>query len=339
MLFSQDICIDPGTSDTRVFVKGKGRVFSEPSVVAVDTEGSGKVVAIGEQAKEMIGRTPGSLQAVCPIRDGVIADFEVTTEMLRALIRKATNNAIFTRVRAMVCVSCGVTDVERRAVHLAARDAGARYVSLISSPMAAAIGANLPINRPEGSMVVDIGGGSTEVAVLSLGDVVSAQAIRVGGKHWDQAIIDYVRRKYNLLIGERTAEDVKIKIGSAFPYEGEGAMNIRGRKLDDGLPGSVEISSLEVRDALYEPLNRVAELLRSTVEKTPPELVGDIMNSGIVLTGGGALLRGMARFLRTEVKIPVTVADDPMNCVIRGAGRCLSDKLDLPDSRSGGAAM
>ena len=190
MLFSQDICIDPGSSDTRVFVKGKGRIFSEPSVVAVDTEGSGRVVAVGEEAKEMIGRTPGSLQAVCPIRDGVIADFDVATEMLRFLIRKATNNALFTRVRAMVCVSAGVTDVERRAVHLAARDAGARYVSLISAPMAAAIGANLPINRPEGSMVVDIGGGSTEVAVLSLGDVVSSQAIRVGGKHWDAAIIE-----------------------------------------------------------------------------------------------------------------------------------------------------
>ncbi len=331
MVFSQDICIDPGTSNTRVFVKGKGKVFSEPSVVAADAEGSGKVVAVGNQAKEMIGRTPGSIVAVCPIKDGVIADFDITTEMLRALIRKATNNAIFTRVRAMICVSAGVTDVERRALHLAARDAGARYVSLIESPMAAAIGAGLPIHRPEGSMIVDIGGGSTEVAVLSLGDVVSSHAVRLGGKHMDQAIIEYIRKKYNLLVGERTAEDIKIKIGSAFPYEGEGAVSIRGRRVDDGLPGSAEISSPEVRDALYDPLNRIAELVRSTVEKTPPELVGDILNAGIVLTGGGAQLRGLARFLRTEVKIPVSVAEDPENCVIRGAGMCLSNKINLSD--------
>lgn len=327
MLFSQDMCIDPGTSNTRVFVRGKGVVINEPSVVAVDTDGGGNVVAVGGEAKDMIGRTPGSITAVCPIKDGVIADFETTAQMLRLLMRKATNNAIFTRIRAMICISSGVTDVERRAVHLAARDAGARYVSLIEAPMAAAIGAGLPIHRPEGTMVVDIGGGSTEVAVLALGDVVSSRAIRIGAKHMDEAIIEYVRRKNNLLIGERTAEDVKLKIGSAFPYEGEGAMSIRGRRLDDGLPGSAEISSHEVRDALYEPLTKIAELVKTTVEKTPPELVGDILNSGIVLTGGGALLRGMARLIKSEVKIPVRVADNADSCVIRGAGRCLSNKV------------
>lgn len=327
MLFSQDICIDPGTSNTRVYVKGKGVVIREPSVVAVDTEGNGRVAAVGAQAKDMIGRTPGSITAVSPIKEGVIADFEITTEMLKALIRRATNNAYFTRVRAMVCISAGVTDVERRAVHLAARDAGARYVSLIETPMAAAIGAGLPVNRPEGSMVVDIGGGSTEIAVLSLGDVVSSRAIRIGGKHMDAAILEYIRKKYNLLVGERTAEDIKLKIGSAFPYEGEGAMDVRGRRLDDGLPGNAEISSREVRDALYEPLNRIVELIRTTIEKTPPELVGDILNTGIVLTGGGALLRGVARLVKAEVKIPVRVAEDAENCVIRGAGRCLSNKI------------
>lgn len=327
MLFSQDICIDPGTSNTRLYVKGKGVVIREPSVVAVDTEGGGKVVAVGVKAKEMIGRTPGSITAVSPIIGGVIADFDVTTEMLKILIRRATNNAFFTRVRAMVCISAGVTDVERRAVHLAARDAGARYVSLIETPMAAAIGAGLKINRSEGAMVVDIGGGSTEIAVLSLGDVVSSRAIRVGGKHMDEAIIDYIRKKYSLLIGERTAEDIKLKIGSAFPYEGEGAMNVRGRRLDDGLPGNTDISSREVRDALFEPLNRIVDLIKTTIEKTPPELVSDILNHGILLTGGGALLRGMARLVRAEVKIPVHIADDAENCVIRGAGRCLSNKI------------
>lgn len=329
MLFSQDMCIDLGTSNTRVYVKGKGLIINEPTVVAVDTENGGRVVAVGAKAKEMIGRTPGSVTAVCPIKDGVIADFEITSEMLRELIKKATNNALFTRVRAMVCVSSGVTDVERRAVHLAARDAGARYVSLIEAPMAAAIGAGLPINRPEGSMLIDIGGGSTEIAVLSLGDVVSSSAIRVGGSHMDLAIIDYIRKKHGLLIGERTAEDIKIKIGSAFPYEGEGAVSIRGRKLDDGLPGNAEITSGEVRDALYEPLAKIAEMVKNTVEKTPPELVGDILNNGIVLTGAGAELRGIARLLKTEVKIPVRVADNPADCVIKGAGMCLTNKVDL----------
>lgn len=329
MLFSQDMCIDLGTSVTRVYVKGKGIVIKEPSVVAVDAQGGGKVVAVGADAKEMIGRTPGSIIAVCPIKDGVIADFEITVEMLRALIRKAVNNNIFTRARVMICISAGVTDVERRAVHLAARDAGARYVSLIETPMAAAIGAGLPIHRPEGSMVVDIGGGSTEIAVLSLGDVASSTSIRIGGSHIDAAIIDYVRKKHGLIIGERTAEDVKIKIGSAFPYEGEAAVNIRGRKAEDGLPGSTEISSKDVRDAIYEPLNRIVELVKNTIEKTPPELVGDILNSGIFLTGGGAQLRGIARLIRTEVKIPVTVVDDCENSVIRGAGMCLSNKVNL----------
>lgn len=328
MLFSQDMCIDLGTSNTRVYVKGKGIILNEPSVVAVDTESGSHVVAVGSEAKEMIGRTPGSITAVSPIKDGVIADFEIATEMLRALIKKSTNNAVFTRVRAMMCISSGVTDVERRAVHLAARDAGARYVSLIEAPMSAAIGAGMPIDRPEGTMLVDIGGGSTEIAVLSLGDTVSSGAVRVGGKHMDQAIIDYIRKKYNLLIGERTAEDVKIKIGSAFPYEGEGAVNVRGRKTDDGLPGSAEIASHEVRDALYEPLNRICDLIKTTVEKTPPELVGDILNSGIILTGGAAQLRGIARLIRSEVKIPVKIAENADTCVIRGAGKCLSRKID-----------
>ena len=327
MLFSQDICIDPGTSNTRVYVKGKGIVINEPSVVAIDADGGSSVAAVGSEAKEMIGRTPGSITAVCPIRGGVIADFDVTAAMLRRLIKKATNNAVFTRVRAMICISAGVTDVERRAVHLAARDAGASYVSLIESPMAAAIGAGLTITRPKGCMVVDIGGGCTEIAVLALGDVVSSRAIRIGSKDMDEAIIEYVRHRNELLIGERTAENVKIKIGSAQPYDGESALSISGRRLDDGLPGSAEISSADVREALYEPLSKIVGLVRSTVEKTPPELVGDILDTGIVLTGGGALLRELPKLIRQEVRIPVRVAENPQNCVIRGAGRCLTNRV------------
>ena len=327
MLFSQDICIDPGTSNTRVYVKGKGIVINEPSVVAVDAGGGNNVAAVGTQAKEMIGRTPGSITAVCPIKGGVIADFDVTSAMLRQLMKKATNNAIFTRIRAMICVSAGITDVERRAVHLAARDAGASYVSLIESPMAAAIGAGLTITKPKGCMVVDIGGGCTEVAVLALGDVIASRAVRIGSKDMDGAIIEYVRRKHELLIGERTAENVKIKIGSAFPYEGESALSVSGRRLEDGLPGSAEISSPEVRDAIYEPLTKIVGLVRSAVEQTPPELVGDILDAGIVLTGGGALLRDLPKLIRQEVKIPVRVAENPQNCVIRGAGRCLANKV------------
>ncbi len=327
MLFAQDICIDPGTSNTRVFVKGKGIVINEPSVVAVDTAGGGSVEAVGNEAKEMIGRTPGSITAVSPIKGGVIADYDVTAAMLRRLMKKATNNAIFTRIRAMICISSGTTDVERRAVHLAARDAGASYVSLIQSPMAAAIGAGLSVNRAKGCMVVDLGGGCTEVAVLALGDVVSSSAIRLGSKDMDEAIIEFVRQRDNLLIGERTAENVKIKIGSAALYEGESALSVSGRRLADGLPGSAEISSADVREALDEPLKKIVGLIRSTVEKTPPELVGDILDSGIVLTGGGAQLRQLPKLIRQEVKIPVRVAENAQNCAIRGAGKCLTNKV------------
>lgn len=324
MLFSQDIGIDLGTSNTLVFVKGKGIIIREPSVVAVDQRYNPvRIVAVGSQAKEMIGRTPGSIGAVRPLRSGVIADFDATAEMLRKFIRKAVTASPFSKTRVMICVPSGVTEVERRAVNDAAKSAGARYVSLIEQPMAAALGAGLPVDAPRGSMIVDIGGGTAEVAVVALGDIVTSRSVKVAGDSYDEAIINYIRKKHSLLIGERTAEDIKIQIGSAFPYEGEGAMSVKGRNLVDGLPKDVEISAEEIRSALKGSLNHLLDAIRTTLENTPPELSADIIDGGITLTGGGAMLRGLDKLIEKEMKIPVAISDNPLDCVVEGTGICL----------------
>ena len=324
MLFSQDIAIDLGTANTLVFVKGKGIVIREPSVVAVSVSSKpAKVVAVGNQAKEMIGRTPGSITAMRPLRDGVIADFDITTEMLRKFIQKAMGASFFAKARVVVCVPSGVTEVERRNVHDVAIEAGAKYVSLIEEPMAAAIGAGLPVSEAIGSMVVDIGGGTAEVAVIALGDIVTSRSVRVAGDTLDAAIVQFIKKKYNLLIGERTAEEIKIKIGSAVPYEGEGKMEVKGRNLLDGLPKTVTITSEEVREALDDPVNQILDAIKATLEKTPPELSADIIDHGIMLTGGGALLRGLDKLIAEQTRIPVVVAEKPLDCVVDGTGICL----------------
>ncbi len=326
MLFTQDIGIDLGTANTLVFVKGKGIVIREPSVVAVDQKSNPpRVVAVGMEAKEMIGRTPGSITAVRPLKDGVIADFEITAEMIAAFIKRTTKRSPFARIRVLICIPSGVTEVERKAVYDAAKSAGAKYVSLIEEPMAAAIGAGLPVSEATGSMVVDIGGGTSEVAVISLGDVVTANSARVAGDNFDEAIISYIKKKYNLLIGERTAEDIKIKIGSAYPYEGEGTINIKGRNLMDGLPKNVDITSEEIREAMADTVSQIVDAVKSTLEKTPPELAADIIDHGIMLTGGGALLRGLDKLIAAETKIPVLIATNPLDCVADGTGICLEN--------------
>ena len=326
-LFSKDIGIDLGTANTLVFMKGKGIVMREPSVVAVDVR-TDTVLAVGAAAKEMIGRTPGSIVAVRPLKDGVIADFDITATMLKHFIRQTVKPSIFSKPKVIVCIPSGVTDVERRAVEDTARQAGAGDVKLIEEPMAAAIGAGLPVFEPTGSLVVDIGGGTSEVAMISLGDIVTACSVRVAGDKFDESIIQYVKKKYNLLIGERTAEDIKIKIGSAYPYEGEGDMQIKGRNLVDGLPKNVVISAAEVRDALADPLSVIVEAIRSTLEKTPPELSADIIDHGIMLTGGGALLRGLDFLVAQETNMPVHVAERPLDCVAEGTGKRLEMNID-----------
>lgn len=324
MLFTQEIGIDLGTANTLVFVKGKGIIIREPSVVAVDGRmNPPRVVAVGTQAKEMIGRTPGSITAVRPLKDGVIADFDITSDMLKEFIRKAVSGSLFTRAKVMICIPSGVTEVERRAVHDAARSAGAKYVSLIEEPMAAAIGAGLPVLDATGSIVVDIGGGTSEVAVISLGDIVTSRSAKVAGDNFDEAIITYIRKKHNVLIGERTAEEIKINIGSAYPYENESSMSVKGRSQLDGLPKLIEITSQEVREALADSVEQIVEAIRSTLEKTPPELSADIMDHGIMLTGGGALLRGLDKLIAIETKMPVHIAENPLDCVANGAGLCL----------------
>ena len=335
MLFTQDIGIDLGTANTLVFVKGKGIVIREPSVVAVDQKSNPpRVVAVGMEAKEMIGRTPGSITAVRPLKDGVIADFEITAEMIAAFIKRTTKRTPFSRIRVLICIPSGVTEVERKAVYDAAKSAGAKYVSLIEEPMAAAIGAGLPVSEATGSMVVDIGGGTSEVAVISLGDVVTANSARVAGDNFDEAIIAYIKKKYNLLIGERTAEDIKIKIGSAYPYDGEGTINIKGRNLMDGLPKNVDITSEEIREAMADTVSMIVDSVKSTLEKTPPELAADIIDHGIMLTGGGALLRGLDKLIAAETKIPVIVANNPLDCVADGTGICLeNDTLSVAGNK------
>lgn len=337
MLFSQDIGIDLGTANTLVTVKGKGIVIREPSVVALDVRMTPpKVVAVGEEAKRMIGRTPGSITAVRPLKDGVISDFNMTSDMLRALVRKAMAGNPIARVRVMITIPSSVTEVERKAVHDAAKNAGARYVSLIEEPMAAAIGAGLPVAEATGSMIVDIGGGTCEVAVISLGDIVTSRSIRVAGDKFDEAIIAYMRRKYNLLIGERTAEDLKLSIGSAYPYTGEGKVTVRGRNLLDSLPKNVEVSAEDIREALEDPLTQIAETVRTTLEKTPPELASDIVDRGIILSGGGALLRGLDKLIAKEVGITVKIAKNPLDCVATGTAVCLEkDNLHIGGKRNG----
>ena len=335
MLFTQDIGIDLGTANTLVFVKGKGVVIREPSVVAVDQKTTPpKVVAVGAQAKEMIGRTPGSMVAVRPLKDGVIADFDITADMIETFIRRTVKSKPFLKIRVLICIPSGVTEVERKAVHDAAKSAGASYISLIEEPMAAAIGAGMPVSEPIGNMVVDIGGGTSEVAVISLGGVVTSNSCRIAGDKLDEAIVSYVRKKYNLLIGDRTAEDIKIKIGSAYPYEGEGSMNIKGRNLMDGLPKNIDITSAEIREAMAEPISQIADLVKTTLEKTPPELASDIIDRGIMLTGGGALIKGLDRLIAEETKIPVVIASRPLDCVVNGTGICLEGKV-MPGHESG----
>ncbi|MBQ9461093.1 MAG: rod shape-determining protein [Clostridia bacterium] len=318
-MFSRDIGIDLGTANTLVYMRNKGIVMREPSVVAVDIR-SGAVAAVGREAKEMIGRTPGSIAAVRPLKDGVIADFDITAEMLGRFIKKVVRSSSFSRPRVVVCIPSGCTGVERRAVEEAVRQAGAKQVELIQEPMAAAIGAGLPVSEPTASMVVDIGGGTSEVAVISLDDVVTSYSVRVAGDKFDEAIIHYVKKKYGLLIGERTAEEIKLELGSAYPFEGEGKLKIKGRSLSDGLPGDIVLSASEVRDALADPLSIIIEAIRTTLEQSPPELSADIIDNGIVLTGGGALLRGIELLVAQETGMSVRTADHPLDCVALGAG-------------------
>ena len=323
-MFSKDIGIDLGTANTLVFMKGKGIIMREPSVVAVDTRND-TVRYVGKEAKEVIGRTPGSIVAVRPLKDGVIADFDITASMLQIFIKKVFNNSILARPRVIICIPSGVTAVERRAVKEASYKAGAKRVSIIEEPMAAAIGAGLPVAEATGSMVVDIGGGTSEVAVISLGGIVAARSVRVGGDELDSYIIQYIKKKYNLLIGERTAEDIKIGIGSAYPFEGEASMEIKGRDLMDGLPKNISVTSEEVREALADPLSMILDAIRVTLEKTPPELSADIIDHGITLTGGGALLRGLDQLVSNETGMPVHIAENPLDCVALGTGKVLDD--------------
>ena len=329
-LFSNDLAIDLGTATTLTFVKGKGIVSNEPSVVAVQRAGNGvkKVLAVGKEAKEMLGRTPGNIVAVRPMKDGVIADFEVTEAMLRYFITRAHNRRTLVRPRIIICVPSGITEVEKRAVRDSALAAGAREVYLIEEPMAAAIGAGLPITEPSGNMIVDIGGGTTEVAVISLAGIVMSKSIRVGGDKMDEAIVSHIKRKYNLLIGERTAEDIKKQIGSAYPMEEVMTVEVKGRDLVAGVPKTLTINSDEIRDALAEPVNAIVEAVRVVLERTPPELSADIVDRGIVLSGGGSQLKNLDVLLREETGLPVMVSENPQLAVVLGTGKAL-DELKL----------
>jgi len=321
---SRDMGIDLGTANTLIYLKGKGIVLREPSVVAVNTTNK-KVLAVGLEAKQMIGRTPGNIVAIRPLKDGVIADFDITQEMLKDFIKKASAKSNFTNPRIVVCFPSGVTEVEKRAINEATNQAGARKVKLLEEPMAAAIGAGLPVNEPTGSMIVDIGGGTTEVAVISLGGIVTSISLRIAGDELDQAIISYVKKEFNLMIGERTAESVKIELGSAFDEinEEKREMQIRGRDLISGLPKVINITERQVREALAEPVASIIEAIKTTLEKTPPELASDIMDKGIMLAGGGALLKGLDKLIHSETHMPVNVAEFPLDCVVLGAGKAL----------------
>lgn len=325
-MFTRDIFIDLGTDNTRVGIKGKGIVAREPSVVAYDVRND-TVRAVGSAAKEMIGRTPGSIVAVKPIKGGVIADFDVTEAMLRKFIKSALRGSLFSRCRVMLCVPSGVTEVESRAIYDAASHAGASEVDLIEVPLAAAIGAGVNVGASSGSMVVDIGGGTTEVAVLALGDIVTSQSTKSAGDSFDEAIINFIRKKHNLLIGDRTAEQIKIELGSAMEYEGEGTMEVKGRNLVDGLPKNIQVTSAEVREAVFDQLYQIIDTIRYTFEKTPPELAADIIDKGIVLTGGSSKLRNIDKLIATETGMAVTVAEDPSDCVARGIGERIEGNL------------
>ncbi|TDT61196.1 rod shape-determining protein [Fonticella tunisiensis] len=329
--FNKDIGIDLGTANTLIYVKGKGIVLREPSVVAIKKENAKEVLAVGDEAKEMIGRTPGNIVAIRPLRDGVIADFDITQMMIKKFIEKVTKKGIIGgRPRIIVCFPSGVTEVERKAIYEATMQAGASKVHMMEEPMAAAIGAGLPVNEPTGSMVVDIGGGTTEVAIISLQGIVTSKSLRIAGDELDQSIVAYIKREYNLMIGERTAEQVKIQIGSAFPEEEEKTMEIKGRDLVSGLPKVITISSEEIRTAIKEPVTAIIDAIKSTLEKTPPELAADVMDRGIMLTGGGALLKGLDKLINKETHMPVNIAENPLDCVVLGAGKALDyfDKLD-----------
>ncbi|GLY77693.1 rod shape-determining protein [Actinoallomurus iriomotensis] len=320
----RDMAVDLGTANTLVYVRGRGIVLNEPSVVAINTH-TGKIVAVGIEAKRMIGRTPGNIVAVRPLKDGVIADFDVTERMLRYFIQKVHKRRHFAKPRIVVAVPSGITGVEQRAVKEAGYQAGARRVYIIEEPMAAAIGAGLPVHEPTGNMVVDIGGGTTEVAIISLGGIVTSQSIRVGGDELDQAIISYAKKEYSLMLGERTSEEIKMAIGSAYPFDDEPHAEIRGRDLVSGLPKTVVISAEEIRRAIEEPVNTVVDAVKTTLDKCPPELSGDIMDRGIALTGGGALLKNIDERLREETGMPIHMVDNPLDSVVLGSGKCVED--------------
>ncbi|MEW2354364.1 MULTISPECIES: rod shape-determining protein [Thermomonosporaceae] len=321
----RDMAVDLGTANTLVYVRGRGIVLNEPSVVAINTN-TGKIVAVGIEAKRMIGRTPGNIVAVRPLKDGVIADFDVTERMLRYFIQKVHKRRHFAKPRIVVAVPSGITGVEQRAVKEAGYQAGARRVYIIEEPMAAAIGAGLPVYEPTGNMVVDIGGGTTEVAIISLGGIVTSQSVRVGGDELDQAVISFSKKEYSLMLGERTAEEIKMAIGSAFPAgDEEPHAEIRGRDLVSGLPKTVVISAEEVRRAIEEPVNAIVDAVKTTLDKCPPELSGDIMDRGIALTGGGALLKNLDERLREETGMPIHLVDNPLDSVVLGTGKCVED--------------
>jgi rod shape-determining protein MreB len=327
-LFSSDVAIDLGTATTLVYVKGRGIVLQEPSLVVVH-KATNQILAVGNEAKTMLGRTPGSIVAIRPMKDGVIADFEITERMLRHFISQVHNRKSLIRPRIVVAIPSGCTEVEKRAVRDSAEQAGAREVFLVEEPMAAAIGAGLPVGEAQGNMIVDIGGGTTEVAVISLTDIVYGKSIRVAGDEMDEAVISHIKKTYNILIGERTAEDIKIQIGSAFPLEQELRMQIKGRDLVTGLPKSIELRSEEIREALEEPLIPIIETIKMTLERTPPELAADIVDRGIILAGGSSLLKNLDERLRDETGVPVNLADDPTTAVAMGAGKLLDESLDL----------
>jgi len=325
-MFSNDLAIDLGTANTLIYVKGKGIVSNEPSVVAVKKDGRGmKVLAVGKEAKLMLGKTPGNITAIRPMKDGVIADFEITEEMLKYFIRNVHKRRFGLRPRIIICIPSGITQVEQRAVRESALSAGANEVYLVEEPMAAAIGAGLPITEPSGNMIVDLGGGTTEVAVISLAGIVQSMSVRVGGDKMDEAIIQYIKRKHNLFIGTEAAESIKMTLGLALPGEEKKTMEIKGRNLVTGIPTTMEIGGEEVREALTEPLSAIIDAVKSVLERTPPGLAADLVDKGIVLAGGGALLRNLDTILREEVKLPVTIADDPLTCVVRGAGKILDE--------------
>ena len=323
-LFSNDMGIDLGTATTLVFVKGEGVVLCEPSVVAIE-RGTSHVLAVGEEAKRMLGRTPGNIIAIRPMKDGVISDFEITEAMLRYFIKKVHHRRVLVRPRIVIAIPSGITEVEKRAVKDSAERAGAREVFLIEEPIAAAIGVGLPIQEPVGNMIIDIGGGTTEIAVISLAGTVFSKSIRIGGDEMNEAIIEYLKKTYNLLVGERTAEDIKMKIGSAYPLEEEMSIEVKGRDLVAGLPKIVTITSEEIRESLQEPLRAILEITKISLERTPPELAADLIEHGIVMAGGGSLLRGLDKLISEETGLPVHITDDPVTAVANGTGRVLSE--------------